>query len=181
MKICGIYQITNLVNGKVIIGQSRNIIKRWRYYRNNLNRNVWCNPHLQNAWNKYGEKNFKFEILLECPLEKLNDEEKRLIMENKANDREYGYNMTEGGESPSFSEETRQKMRMAKLGKYDGEKHPQFGKSKSEETRQKMRENNTGSKNHNYGKAMSEEQKAKISIAHKRYWAQKKAASTLPL
>ena len=29
MKKCGIYLITNNINGKKYIGQSRNLIKRW--------------------------------------------------------------------------------------------------------------------------------------------------------
>ena len=28
-KICGIYKITNLINGKVYIGQSQDIYERW--------------------------------------------------------------------------------------------------------------------------------------------------------
>ena len=32
-KICGIYKITNLINGKVYIGQSTNIERRWKDHK----------------------------------------------------------------------------------------------------------------------------------------------------
>ena len=31
-----------------------------------LNKNIHGNAHLQRAWDKYGESNFKFEIIEEC-------------------------------------------------------------------------------------------------------------------
>ena len=33
MKKIGIYKITNLINGKIYIGQSVNILKRWLSYK----------------------------------------------------------------------------------------------------------------------------------------------------
>ena len=61
-KICGIYKITNKINGKCYIGQSIDIIKRWKteykWYQ--------INKHLLAAFNKYGLENFNFEIIEEC-------------------------------------------------------------------------------------------------------------------
>ena len=62
----GIYKITNLVNGKIYYGSSKDIEKRWRIHKNNLNNNKHHNIKLLNAWNKYGEENFKFDIIEEC-------------------------------------------------------------------------------------------------------------------
>jgi len=64
-KIIGIYKITNKVNGKVYIGESNNIYKRWQEHIDELNNNKHHSHKLQSDWNKYGEENFTFEILEE--------------------------------------------------------------------------------------------------------------------
>jgi group I intron endonuclease len=105
--LCGIYKITNIVNGKVIIGQSRNVNSRWGSYLSLLRRNKYPNQHLQAAWNKYGEQNFKFDIIILCSVENLNSEEVRLIREYKSSNINFGYNLEIGGNSRGHSEETR--------------------------------------------------------------------------
>ena len=60
----GIYQIRNVINGKVYIGSTiRNFKVRWKEHRSELRSNRHHSRHLQNAWNKYGESNFSFEIV----------------------------------------------------------------------------------------------------------------------
>lgn len=59
-----IYQIKNLVNNKVYIGQTFNIENRFNTHVQQLNTNTHINPHLQSSFNKYGMDNFKFSILL---------------------------------------------------------------------------------------------------------------------
>jgi len=68
-KIIGIYKITNKANGKVYIGESNNIYKRWEEHIDDLNNNKHHSHKLQSEWNKYGEENFTFDILEE--IEKL--------------------------------------------------------------------------------------------------------------
>ena len=60
---CGIYKITNIINSCYYIGSSINIKKRWREHVIMLTKNKHDNAFLQNSWNKYGEKSFKFEII----------------------------------------------------------------------------------------------------------------------
>ena len=60
-----IYKIENLVNGKIYIGSTINYKERFRNHTSELNRNTHQNNHLQSAWNKHGEKNFKFSIICE--------------------------------------------------------------------------------------------------------------------
>lgn len=59
----GIYVIRNKENNKIYIGSASNINKRFSTHRNNLKNNRHPNIHLQNAWNKYGERSFEFEVV----------------------------------------------------------------------------------------------------------------------
>jgi group I intron endonuclease len=59
----GIYKIENKINGKIYIGSSKHIEERFKEHKGLLKNNKHHSKHLQNAWNKYGEENFKFEVL----------------------------------------------------------------------------------------------------------------------
>lgn len=74
-KIIGIYGIKNLLNGKMYVGQSKDIKHRWRSHRMELRNNRHINNHLQRAYNKYGEEYFVFGIIEECAIEDMNDRE----------------------------------------------------------------------------------------------------------
>lgn len=58
-----------------------------------LNRNVHNNKHLQNAWDKYREESFEFNVLEYCDVELLNEREKYWINHFKSTDSKYGYNI----------------------------------------------------------------------------------------
>lgn len=66
LSFCGIYMIVNLVNNHKYVGSSVNIKRRLEVHRSKLRHNRHDNPHLQNAWNKYGEDNFVYNILEKC-------------------------------------------------------------------------------------------------------------------
>ena len=66
LEVCGIYMLLNTTNGKRYVGSSINIKKRLWEHRANLRHNHHDNQHLQNAWNKYGEKSFDYSILEIC-------------------------------------------------------------------------------------------------------------------
>lgn len=60
----GIYTITNKVTGKLYIGESLDIYRRWHdEHIHQLRKNRHYNKELQNDFNKYGEENFSFDIL----------------------------------------------------------------------------------------------------------------------
>lgn len=61
-----IYKITNTKNGKFYIGSTINEKRRKTIHFSKLRKNKHCNPHLQSAWNKYGETSFNFEIIEVC-------------------------------------------------------------------------------------------------------------------
>lgn len=107
-----IYKITNLVNGKVYIGQTiKGFNKRKRTHVYELLNNRHNNKKLQNAWNKYGSKNFEFSIIEFCEESALDEKERYYIQ--KYNSFRFGYNMTIGGkqvmQNRSHSLETRKK------------------------------------------------------------------------
>lgn len=61
-----IYKITNLVNGDFYIGSTQNLIKRYYTHINHIRVKKNTCTLLIRAVNKYGEDNFRFEIIEEC-------------------------------------------------------------------------------------------------------------------
>ncbi len=61
----GVYQVTNLVNNKILIGSSNDLNAIWNRIRTQLRFGSYMIEDLQNDWKKYGEENFKYEILSE--------------------------------------------------------------------------------------------------------------------
>lgn len=121
-KICGIYKIENLINGKLYIGQSIDIHKRWKEHKNQLNRNSHENDHLQKSWNKYGKQKFKFEIIKDCLSCDLDDEEFYYIKYYNSMNSNYGYNKTSGGsKGKEISDETRRKLSESNMFIHRGE------------------------------------------------------------
>lgn len=62
-KQSGIYQITCVPTGKVYVGSTVNIRERWYRHRRLLRVGKHQNPHLQAAWDRYGEACFELSIL----------------------------------------------------------------------------------------------------------------------
>ena len=92
----GIYKIINTVNNKCYIGQSIDIYQRWAEHKSALNHNRHHAQGLQNAWNKYGENVFEFQVIEECDVKDLIDKEMYYI---QYFDSYYnGYNGSKGGE-----------------------------------------------------------------------------------
>jgi len=133
----GIYSITNLTNGKRYIGSAVNLRQRAYDHVSALNRNAHNSKHLQNAWNKYGEASFTFEILmLVIDKAQLIQWENHFIEERKSRNAAFGYNLCpaqsslgykhtdeakrkikEARAKQEFSAETRAKMSATRLGK----------------------------------------------------------------
>lgn len=117
-----IYKITNIVNNKSYIGQTKSIIKndieigllkRWKEHKN---RNA-C-PYFYNAIQKHGINNFKLEILIYCNVFHLDYYEKKYISLYSTNNKLFGYNLTDGGKGViSSSEYIREKISLSQNGK----------------------------------------------------------------
>jgi hypothetical protein len=102
-----IYTITNKVNGKVYVGQSRQGLARRKgehIHRFNLGER---DHKLYRAIRKYGLKNFVFEVIC-CALKPEHLDALEIEFIEKFNSYRRGYNMTCGGDS--VSDETRAKL-----------------------------------------------------------------------
>lgn len=112
-KICGVYKITNLLNGKVYIGQSRHVFNRWAQHRHGRGKDH--NYYLRNAITQYGIDNFSFEVLEECPINQLNELERKYITQYNSV-KPNGYNLEMGGsQSKVVTSETKRRMSLAWL------------------------------------------------------------------
>lgn len=172
-KIRGIYCIENLINNKKYIGQSCDIYSRWYNHKYCLNNNRHNNSYLQNAWNKYGENNFKFYIIEQCDEYNIDEKEQFYIKKYLTLIDKNGYNLDSGGTlNKHHSEITKKKISKAHIGK-----------KISEETRIRISIGRTGvlkkEDNPMYGKKLSEEHKeilrqySKSIFGDKRYQAKK--------
>ena len=95
---CGIYKIENLSDNKIYIGSSVNINSRKYKHFWMLRKNIHDNNHLQNSYNKFGEKKFTFTILELCNIEDLIMLENKYINTYKTDNSEFGYNLAKVNE-----------------------------------------------------------------------------------
>ena len=146
-----IYKTTNLINGKIYVGQDR---------YNNTNY-LGSGTLLKEAIKKYGKENFKKEILEHCVLEELNDKEMFWISELNSYNRETGYNLTSGGNQRYvLSEESKQKIREKRA--LQDMSH--MFKPKTQEVKDKISKSQTGKvRDEAFKKHLSDYWKGKVS------------------
>ena len=169
-----IYAHINKVNQKIYIGQTccKYINFRWRN-----DEGYKQSPHFYNAIKKYGWSNFEHIILFDniTNYEIADIIEQELIRKYKTTQSQYGYNLSSGGSfGRTLSEETKQKIRLSKLG----ERNPNYNKKFSPEMLHKLSCGHKnikqspewiakrvcyGERNGMYGKHLSDETKNKIS------------------
>jgi group I intron endonuclease len=146
-----IYKTTNLVNGKIYIGQH---IGDRPYY-------IGSGKSLKAAIKKYGRENFKREILEYCDnVDHMNEREIIWIARYDSTNPLIGYNLEYGGNGKGkVNEETKKKISETKKG----EKNFFYGKKHSEESRKKISEANKkrGPLSEETRKKMSEAAKGK--------------------
>ena len=94
-----IYKITNLINGKIYIGQTiRSLSDRWAEHLRASNNNSYL--HIHCAMRKYGANNFSIETIdTATSKEELDHKEKFWISHFNSTDPCFGYNCSYGGES----------------------------------------------------------------------------------
>jgi group I intron endonuclease len=167
-----IYLITCIVNKKGYTGSAVVMCRRIKAHYDQLVGNRHRNRYLQAAWNKYGEENFKLEILelfdtKLTKIELLAHEQHWLdIMETYK--REEGYNLSPtagSNQGCKHSEQARKNNSEARKGKKLTEQHKAnvsaggIGRVQSEETKKKISDAQVG-------KELTEEHKANIKATH---------------
>jgi group I intron endonuclease len=130
---CGVYRIYFIGNDKSYIGLTKGFKGRSNQHLRVLRQDKHFNIYLQRAFNKYGEDNFRIELIEECDKSDLSKKEKEYI--RIYDSFKNGFNLTTGGEECTISEDVKKRI---------SEKHK--GKIIKAETRQKLREINLGKK-----------------------------------
>jgi len=115
-----LYQIRNIINNKVYVGQTVVSAKhRWHQHKSDLRRNKHRSTHLQRSWNKYGASAFEFSVLRSADsIDELNLLEENVIDEWKLLDDENGYNIKRGGDNKNQSQST--KIKLSKMKRPTG-------------------------------------------------------------
>ena len=168
---CGIYAITNKKTGKMYIGQSIHIERRFIEHKSGKKDPT---SHIASSIRKYGVDAFDFQILHRCSESELDSEERKFIKLYGTYIK--GYNHTWGGEMngmghPSRNLSVRNKISQSLKGRKLSEEHKQSisnahkGKTFSEQHKQNISKSKQGKNNYFYGKTFSDEHKQKISMS----------------
>lgn len=163
-----IYLVTNTINGKQYVGQSccDDIQKRWNDHKRCKKTSL--GTYIYNAYKKYGNDKFKYQLICICFDEDCDTYEREYIKKYNTITPN-GYNMLEGGKSVKHSKETRElikqnvqksiAIRAEKVREfYKNNPHPNKGKPLTEEHKKKV-----GQKSKEMWANMSDEQREKIS------------------
>ncbi len=169
----GIYEIRNIINGKMYVGSSVSIEDRFNQHKSN----EISSENLQKDIKKFGIKNFEFNILEICERRELEEKEKFWILKywdlkvlyNKSRNTYDSSRRRKGKECPTYgkknglygvplSKERIELIRKIHLGKSLSEEHKRKigkgnkGKTVKDSTKELLRKVNSGSKNYMYGK-----------------------------
>ena len=198
-----IYIITNTINNKSYIGQTKNWKNRWKKHNQTSNTSA-----ISKAIQKYRKENFKVKFLITKISKESADHLETLFIDLNNTLSPKGYNIKEGGthENPFAGYTTEQweewkqenkkrqrnpktieKQRKAQTGDRNPMKRPEVKlknsksnkgkrrKSPSPKTRQLISNSLKGRNNPQYGKQHTKENKKRISKGMKTYWAIRKA------
>lgn len=116
----GVYMILHVASDTRYVGSSiSTIAQRFGTHRYTLRNNKHRNPHLQAAWNKYGEDAFAFLVLENTPTADVLTAEARWYQQFKRAGLRL-YNMKPGGQNSQLglrhSDKTKQQMAKSHLG-----------------------------------------------------------------
>lgn len=181
-KISGVYEILNLKNNKRYIGSSCNIYSRLYYHFKYLKNNSHTNKYLQRSWNKYGEVNFKVNILeyVEDEILLRETEQKYInLYDSKNLLLNVSKNVKSFWKGQKHTKESKEKMSKMQKGRPSNKKgktyEEMYGKEKAENYKKKLALTSTGRENklknltleEIHGEEKAREIRKKISKANK--------------
>jgi group I intron endonuclease len=148
-----VYMHINKFNGKKYIGQAKgDPRKRWGAgYKG-------CTI-FYNAIKKYGWNNFQHIVLVDgLTINEANLYEQFFIALYRTTDRNFGYNLQSGGKNCSLADETKQKISLARMGRFTGRDNPNYGNHRSGKEHPNFGKHyNVGKNNYFYGKTHTPE------------------------
>jgi group I intron endonuclease len=129
--VCGLYKLVNKATGQCYVGQSQRCKKRIKEHFRLLRHNKHTNPHLQNAYNKYGAENFYGEIEAEIEdLNELDTLETAFIRGDAWFEEPTVYNIADFAKAPmrgkTHSEEVRERIRLGRRATTFDYKSPEY-------------------------------------------------------
>lgn len=176
IKICCVYKLTNLENGRMYVGGTTHYFRRRRQHLHELRHNLHVSKLMQSDFNDIGEPYFFFTIIERTDMEHLVEKEQYWL--DKLHPE---YNTSRFAEKPDERIVLSEK---AQLSRSESVKrlweNPEYrakcsiprnwkngipnrkGAKLSDETKEKIRQANLGSKNPHYGKPRSQGFLAKV-------------------
>lgn len=147
-----IYKITNLISGKIYIGQTINFNKRWLEHKSGSKK-----PKLlvHQAMKTYGIENFTYELIDECTTQEDANNKEQYYIASFNSISPNGYNVEAGGNYAPLSQEALLKISKALKGRTS----PNKGVPCSEEQKAKISATLMGKKH-------SDQRRKNISLAH---------------
>jgi len=135
--VCGIYKLVNTATGQCYVGQSQRCKKRIKEHFRLLRWGKHTNPHLQNAYNKYGAAAFYGAIEVECEnLEELDRLEEVFLQGSAWFDTPTVYNIADFAKAPmrgkTHSEEVKQRIRLGRRAATFDYRSPEYRKTLSD-------------------------------------------------
>jgi len=172
------YQVLNQSNGKKYFGFTTNPEQRWKKHLDGIKAKKKSCPYFHNALKKGPLSNFTFSIIGEYKnKEQALEEEINLIKKYNTQNPNFGYNISSGGESGGFIDESHREKCIMRMKTNNPMKKLRTNKGTfkkgcchimTEETKKKISESKKGKNNPMYGnkEAANHLNKMKYNCSH---------------
>lgn len=162
-----VYETTNLINGKMYIGQ---------HSRTKFDKNYYgSGKYITKALNKYGKENFEVRLIGWGYSKEDLDESENFFIESVNTIHPNGYNLMTGhshGKHHSETKETIRKLTKERLS--NPKNHPRYGKHLTEEQKQKISQSVKGFKHTEETKQKMRESQKKFRQEHPNFYKGRK-------